>query len=294
MKIPKGNLFLKETALEFDDVTIMVENLKANGFNGYVKFDLPQLSELLFLREGIATCVIELNSNNYTMIHESILNYKLRNTECKVSTYILSPEMIEILASLYAYKEVYVNYKINKKELRQILEILEQNKYTGIMEIQKTQEPTFILFSRGTVITDQFLERYGEIISGTESISQLFETITNQGSTINAYAEKADEIERKKRICQEYLAQVKELVVGVETGLLKGGNAAKIDEVVFKEWQKSGEVTQVEIQTESGIIEYAKVTAVKNKGMKILLPPAMLKKIKINKDEMVLVKPLFS
>ena len=294
MKVPKGNPFLKETELDFDDITIMVENLKANSFNGYVKFDSQPFTSILFCKEGMITCIAEWSGNNYKMLHEAMLHYKLRNIKPAVSSYILSPEMIDVLGGVYAYQEIYLNYQIRKKEFRRFFETLRQNKYTGIMEIKQLSEPIFLLLNKGTVVTDQFLERYGEAVCGTDSISQLFDTIDTGGGVINTYAEKVDEIERKRRTYQEDLAKVKELIIGVESSLLKGGNAAKIDEIVFREWQRFGEVAQVEIQTASGIIEYAKITAAKNKGMKILVPQALLKKFKINKDETVLVKPIYS
>lgn len=294
MKIPKGNLFLKETELVFDDITIMLENLKANGFSGYVKFDLEQAISYLFYREGIVSCAVEKSSNKYKMLHESMLDYKLRNTESRVSSYILSSEMVDILSSVYTYNEVYINYQVRKKEFKKVLEMLEQNRYTGVMEVQQVVEPVYLLLNKGIVVTDHFLEEYGDILCGTDTVSNIFETVSTSGGTINTYAEKADEIEQKKRFNKEELEKIKKLVVGVESGLLKGGNVAKIDEVILKEWQRYGEVVQVEIQTISGIIEYVKVGMAKNKGMRILLPPGMLKKFKINRDEMVLVKPLYT
>lgn len=294
MKIPKGNSFLKETKLDFDDITIMLENLKANSFNGYIKFDSPSFISMLFCKEGMTSCIAEGIGDSYKMLHEPMLQYKLRYAKPVVSSYILSPEMIDVLAGIYAYQEVYLNYQIRKKEFRKFFDTLQQNKYTGILEVKQLSEPLFLLLNKGTVVTDQFLEKYGEAVCGTESISQLFDAITTSGGIINTYAEKADEIERKRRACQEDLAKVKELIISVESSLLKGGNVAKVDEVVFREWQRFGEVTQVEIQTASGIIEYVKIAAAKNKGMKIFVPPAMLKKFKINKDETVLVKPIYS
>lgn len=294
MEIPKGNIFLKDTKLGLEDVKIMLSNLQNCSFNGYIKFAIQQGDGYIFLREGLITNILEAGSKEIKMIHEKILDNKLRRRDVPVSSYILSSEMVYVLSSCFAFQELYRNSQLKKRDFKKFLGDLEANETTGIIQITAKDSTAILLLSKGKVVMDNLLESYGDILCGPAVVSDYFEFISHYGGVIDVYGEKAEEIERRKRRMEDELARIRELVIGIEPGtLLSRGNVVKVDESIYREWQRVGNIFKIVLETESGMVEIPKVSVKRNLGHKILFTPALIKKFKLSKDEVVLAKPVY-
>lgn len=294
IKIPKGNVLLKETPLPYDDVAVMLENLHHHGFNGYVKVQKDGSQFLLFLREGILSTVIQITGEDASLSQEALLRHRIRQGESVVSSFIFSPEMVNVLASSFAFHEVYVHYQIRKREFRKVLGSLDNEKQTAVLELQTEEEPFYLLLNQGRLVTDNFLDQYGQVVAGHDAVNALIEMIETKGSVLNACGERAEEIERKRRLAEEDLGRMKEVGVVVEPGgILKGGAVVKVDEAVVREWQRYRNVDRIEILLPSGRAEQSKIVAKRNIGAKLLVTPAMAKKLSIEKDDTVIIRPLF-
>lgn len=295
MILPRGNVLLKPTELELKDLRIKLENLKHYGFNGYMQVDIPGSTFYVFLREGILKSVIQVADKRTTLISELLLVHRLRKTLCRISSFVLSSELVDVLSHWYAFQEKYVNYQVLKKEFRKVLASFDSDKITGMIEIQIPEENSsvYFLLNQGHIVTDSFLDFHGQIVTGVEKVSELIKILSAQGGLISSYGEKHDLIDRKGKQMLEELERYKELVTTVESSFLPFGssNAVKVDEDLLREWSPSGNIQKIEIFTNQGQMAVFKVASKKGLGNRISLASSLQKKLGLEKDEPVLVRP---
>lgn len=296
MNLPRGNVLLKPTSLELEDLRMKLANLQHHGFNGYVRVDAGAGHFYLFMKEGITKSVVEFSGKSLLLISQLLLDHRLRQTTFALASYVLAPELVDVLSCAYAFQEKYPsNYQVRKKEFRKVLGTLDGDKTIGLVEILGGSEDdsTYLLLNQGRIVTDNFLEAYGQIVTGPEKVSDLIEAVSNQGGSVNIYGEKSEQIERKGKLTQEELSRYRELVVAVESGGLRlgGGNAVRVDEGLLREWSRYGAVQKIEVFVPGGAPEPIKVLGKKGLGNKLSIPPSIQKKMGVAKDEPVLVRP---
>ncbi len=294
MNIPRGSVLLKPTLLSSEDVQLKLSNLKNHGFNGYVKVAGNEKAYLIFMGEGIVSSVVEISGKDISLTSELFLHHYLKKESPTVASYVLAPETISVLSGIHAFQEKYLNTPIRKKEIRKLLGTLDGERITGMIEIvgKSADDAVFLLLKQGRVLTDNFLDAYGQIITGPEKVTELIESLSNQGGVINIFGETPDEIDRKKQEEEEKLTQYRELVVSVESGgILGGGNTVKVDETLLKEWSKIRPVQKLSLLTGSGTLESYKVSGKKGLGNKIVMTASIQKKLRVAKEEYLIVRP---
>ncbi len=295
MNLPRGNALLKETPLLLEDLKLKLANLQHHGFNGYVKADTGDTAYCAFLKEGIVKSVIEISGRNFSLISELLLYHRLRKASLNLSSFVLSPDLVDVLSNWFAFQEKYANYQVRKKEFRKLLSSLDSDKLTGVVEIQgnEKKDSVYFLLSQGHIVTDNFLDAYGQIITGPEKVSDIIEKLSSEGGIINSYGEKFELIDRKGKQMVEELSRYRELTATIESTALRlgGGNVVRVDETVLREWSRYGTVQKVEIIVgQSAPVSY-KVTGKKGLGNRISFVSSIQKKLGVNKDELVLVRP---
>jgi hypothetical protein len=294
MNIPRGNVLLKPTSLSGEDVKLKLTNLQNHGFNGYIKITVNERTSFVFMREGITSSVVEISGKNISLAAELLLHHYLRKETPIVASYVLAPETASVLSGSHAFQEKYLNSPIRKREFRKLLGNLDGERITGMIEIvgSSSEDAVFLLLNQGRIITDNFLDAYGQIITGPEKVNELIESLSVQGGVVNVFGEKPDEIEKKKQLKEETFAQYRELMISVESGgFLGGGNTVKVDETLLKEWSKTRPIQKLALYVGSETPEIYKVSGKKGIGGKIVMSATIQKKIKAAKDAYILVSP---
>ncbi|MEW6279218.1 MAG: hypothetical protein AB1758_11375, partial [Candidatus Eremiobacterota bacterium] len=208
-------------------------------------------------------------------------------------TYVLSGRIVAVLSSMFAFKPLFIDYEVKRKELKKVLSKLEQDEYSGIMRVQLPDDAVYLLMERGTPVIDQFAKRYGDVLCGTEAVSNLLDYIHKNGSIIQVYVEKATEIEYRVRRIEEDLDKIKQLIVKNDAGFLRAQDIVKVAEEIVRDWgfdQKS--TFTVEMETASGQIFEYKCQSGKKLAGYVGLHANMMKSMGLNEGDVINIRPL--
>lgn len=296
MNLPHGNVLLKPTALQYQDIQKKLENLRNHHFNGYVQVALSETSYRVFLCEGEIQSIVETREDIPALISELLFHYQIRNSSGFTSSYVLAANFVKILSCCYAFQEKFLNYQIHKKEFQQLLHLLDSEKITGMIEIHlaAASELIYLLLQQGEIATDVFLDSYGQILAGPDKISEIMSTLAEKGGVVNAYGESPEQIEKKKKMMQEELNQYRELSILAESArfLFLGGSGVHVEEEILREWSQDRLIQKVEILTQHDSSHLFKVMGKRGLGNKISMPVSIQKTLGVTKDEVVLVHPV--
>jgi len=290
--LPKGNPLIEKVTLPFPDINVMINNLEQQSFTGFVKLEMLKADGIMFYSHGTIVQALEMDeSNNKVQPMARLLN-RLKKKEVSTSTYVLSPRIIGVMSMLFSFQPLYLDYEVKQKELKKVMTTLEADRYTGIIEVVSRDGTSYLLIDKGDIVTDSFASEYGQIVCGSESVSQLLDFVSRDGAVINIYAEKQDEIDNKLKEIQEELEKIKQLIIKEEKGFFRAGDTFWVDEYLVQEW-KVGNVKnlQLELETPNGVVHMVKGSTGKKLGGYISATSSYLKKLKLKEGDLVSVKP---
>lgn len=295
MNFPRGNVLLKPISLELEDLKVKLSNLQHHGFNGYVKAEAGDYAYYIFLKEGLIKGIVQSAAQEATLISELLLYHRLRKLPVTIASYVLSPELVDVLSFWYTFSEKYVNYQVRKQEFLKVLKSLDGERMTGAIEIRGVagRDSSYFLLAGGHIVTDTLLDRYGQIVTGPAHVSEIIDKLGAEGGVIAGFGEKSELIDRKAKEMGERLSQYKELFVSIESSLLPFGNqnTVRIDENIFRDWTKYGTIQKVDLIVGQEQPVNCRVTGKRGLGSKIVMGPALAKKLGLLADEPLLVKP---
>ena len=287
---------IENTALYYQDVDTMIQNLMADAFTGFVKVDLEDSDGFLFYVEGQAIRGIQQTRQGECKVHrpERLLGVVQALSQVPTSSYILSPRLCNVLANSFTFKPLYKDYTVKRKELKKVLTNLEHDEFSGILQFDTQEGRVSVLLEHGEPVHDQFAHHYGQILCGRDAITGLFEWVHANGSTIQVYAEKANEIENKRRRIDEDLAKLKQVIVKAASGLFGvAKEAIRVDEEAAREWGldlKSNFLVVIETM-DGRRHEGIKAQSSKRKGETIEVGAIVMKQCGLQDGQSVLVFP---
>lgn len=292
MILPKGNTLIERVNLPFPDVNVMLNNLEQQGFTGYVKLELNRFDGIIFFDHGTILRTLEMESGNIKVQPLARILNRAKKGDILTSSYVLSRQLVSVLALNFAFNPLYLDYEVKEKELKKVLSTLESDAYTGVIEVITRDGTSYILVSEGMLITDFFSPEYGQIIAGTEYVSKFLDFISNDGAVINIFAEKQEEIDEKKRTIEEELEKIKQLILREEKGFFKAGDVFWLDEYILQEWGiKSAKSLQLELETPDGVVLLVKAQPSKKLGGYISTVGKNISSLKLKEGDLVSVKP---
>lgn len=293
MILPKGNVLIEKVILPFADINIMLNNLEQQGFTGYVLLEMYKTYGAVFFSHGEIIRAAEIEDSKARVCKLARVLNKVKNKEVAVSSYVLSPQIVSVIASLFAFEPLYLDYEVKKKEFKKVLSILEADNISGILEIMTRDTSTYLLIDHGKIIMDSFAKEYGQILCGMEGVNHFLETIFREGGRINVFAERAEIIESKKKAAQEEIEMEKQLIARPEGGYFKSAETVKVDEYIIREWGlKTTATLNVELEAPDGHVYNLKCSAGKKLGGYVAFTVAMMKRLKIREGDLVNVKPV--
>jgi hypothetical protein len=295
--LPKGNaLMTEDVTMSADDVQTMVDNLQTDAFTGYVRLNMGDCSGYAFYTQGSPTRAFEQMTNGDTRVRsfQRLFGGARNQAQVRVSSYILSSKLVSILASAFAYKSLYKDYQVKRKELKKVLTNLEHDEFSGVLQCETPDGRVSVLLDKGEPVHDQFAHHYGQILCGREAITNLFEYVHSNGSTIQVYAEKAKEIENQKKKIDAQIERLQPLVVKQTSGVFANKETATIDEeIVVKEWGIDPKATfWVLLERADGHSEQVKARSGRKKGNSIEIHQALIKTLQLRDGEEVQAGPV--
>lgn len=292
MVLPKGNPLIEKITLPFPDVNVMINNLEQQGFTGFVKLELYKVDGVIFFSHGTIVRAMEIDESNTKVQPLARLLNRVKKKEVSTSTYIFSPRIVGVLSLLFSFQPLYLDYEVKQKELKKVMSTLEADNYTGLIEVITRDGTSFLLIDQGELVTDNFAKEFGTIVCGTESVSKFLDFVSRDGAIINIFAEKQDEIDSKRKLLEEELEKIKQLIVKEEKGFFKDGNTFWVDEYIVQEWGiRNPRNLQVELETPEGVVHIVKGSVGKKLGGYISATIGYLKKLKLKEGDLVSVKP---
>jgi hypothetical protein len=272
----------------------MIQNLEQQGFTGYVLLEVFKAEGIIFFSHGEIIRAIEIEDGKTKVLKSARLINKVKNKEVPSSSYVLSSQIVSVLSTLFAFESLYKDYEVKKKEFKKVLSTLEADNITGILEVITKEATHVLLIDHGKIVTDSFANEYGQILCGLDAVNNFLDIIFREGARINVFAEKADEIEFKKRTVQEELEKERQLIAKtMGGGVFKAADTVKIEEFLVKEWSlKPAATFQVEAETADGKIYTLKCSGQKHLGNYISIANALMKKMNIKDGDLINVRPI--
>jgi hypothetical protein len=292
--LPKGNPLIEKINLPFTDINTMIQNLESQGYTGYVLLEIFKVEGVIFFSHGEVIRAIEVEEGKTKVLKSARLLNKVKSKEVPVSSYVLSPQIVSVLSTLFTFEPLYKDYEVKKKEFKKVLSALEADNITGILEVGTKEANHVLLIDHGKIVTDSFANEYGQILCGLDAVNSFLDIIFREGARINVFAEKADEIEFKKRTIQEELEKERQLIAKTMGGaIFKSADTVKIEEYLVKEWGlKPAASFSVEAETADGKIYTLKCSGAKHLGNYMSIGGALMKKMNIKDGDMLNVRPI--
>lgn len=294
MLIPRGNVLFEKQSLPYSDINVLYGNLEQQGFTGFVKLDNDGAEDYLFFSHGQFLRALEQDDAHMrVMTRPRILN-KIKG-DVPTSVYILDSSMVNVLSLSFAFQPLYRNVEVRKKEFKKIRDQLESDEQTGILQMNSRGDGAsyHLLVDRGRLVFSNFAPAYGQIMCGLEDVSRFIEHIGKSGAQLNVFAEKAPEIESKRRDIEERLERVKVLLAKTQTGFFVKDDLVSVDEYIVREWgiRPSG-AFPLELELPDGTIVNVKCQASKKLGGYVAIPAKLMKKIGLRDSDALSVQPI--
>lgn len=281
------------------DLRTMVDNLCADGFSGYVKFDLNNGKDAyVFVANGDQVRAFEFNgarSEFKVARPDRLINMAGNGGRVRAWSYVLSSRLAGVLGQSFAFKPQYRDYQVRKKELKKVLDNMTHDSHSGFLQFDLSDGRAVVVLDRGEPIHDQFISQYGEILCGRDVITNLFDYVYAQGAQIHVFTEKQHELENRNRRVDEDLDKMVSLnVKAVSGGLFGGGkDILKLDSEYARSWGFNGKTTfQVAIEDGDGrVMGPYKAQGASKKGSLLEIPQKMVADLGLSESQEVTVYP---
>lgn len=280
------------------DLRTMVDNLCADGFSGYVKFELvPGKHAYVFVANGDQVRAFEMADNRpefKPQKPERLMNMAGNGGKVAAYSYILSGRLASVLGQSFAFKALYRDYQVRKKELKKVLDNLEHDSHSGFLQFDLPEGRAVVVLEKGEPVHDQFISQYGEVLCGRDVITNLFSYVHNQGATVHVYAEKSGELENRNRRINDELEKMIQLTVkGTSSFGFGSKDTVKLDLEYARSWGFNGKSTfRIAIEDMEGRrVATCKAQGASKKNLLLEIPTKLLSELGLSDSQEVLVYP---
>lgn len=294
--LPVGNPLISSQNLSVQDVEIMLENLLADSFAGLVQLKLSSITGFFLLRDGNILRALESTSRGQLVARLPARLYGLmhQRSTVEVSVYVLAETMVSIYCSAFAFATTMPDKRIERKELKRVLSDLEDKRQTGFMRVVGPDGFAYLLIDEGSIVTERFAERYGDIVCGPAQVSAILDHVHENGSRVYIRAEESAEIARKTEAVNEDLGRIRQLTLKKASALFRSAEEVKLSEEVFREWGLDPKSQfEVELETADGrMFKYKCRSGSSRLGNRVEVHSNMLKDMNIGESDLVNVRPI--
>jgi hypothetical protein len=225
---------------------------------------------------------------------DRLINMAGNSGKVKACSYILSSRLAAILGQCFAFKPLYRDYQVRKKELKKVLDNMTHDSHSGFLQFEVNNNRAVVVLERGEPIHDQFISQYGEVLCGREVITNLFDYVYSQGALVHVFAEKHNELEaRNRRVDEDLDRQISLTVKSAGGGLFGGGkDVIKLDLEYAKSWGFNKTPFQLAVEDADGrVLGNFKAQGAAKKSVTIEIPAKLLSEMGLSDGQEVTVYP---
>lgn len=280
------------------DLRTMVDNLCADGFSGYVKFELSQGKHAyVFVANGDQVRAFEMveSRGDVKVAKPERLMNMAGSGGGKVSawSYILSSRLASVLGQSFAFKPLYRDYQVKRKELKKVLDNMTHDNHSGFLQFDLADGRAVVVLDKGEPVHDQFISQYGEVLCGRDVITNLFDYVYAQGAVVHVFAEKQNELEARNRRANDDLDKMIQLSVKPVGGMFASKDTVNIDLEYARGWGYNGKnVFQVAVEDVDGrLLGVYKAKGVSKKNLTIEIPQKIVTDLGLIESQEVTVYP---
>jgi hypothetical protein len=209
MILPKGRAEYENLNTSFIDFSELTRDLKANGFTGYVGVSFWDYEGVLFMDNGTIINGIEETGSKKTTGYQAVggIMGQAEEKNGSVSVHSLTAEMVTMLASVLKSEVVYQDLSTDFSNLGRLLAKLQSEGHTGYLELAlKGGRGTAMILMRSGEVVESILSSGNEMLSGTQALPHIMETVSSVGAIFNVY----------RTVVEEAFENTAEILVGLE------------------------------------------------------------------------------
>lgn len=279
------------------DLRTMVDNLCADGFSGYVKFELsPGKHAYVFVANGDQVRAFEMTEARGDVKvakPDRLMNMAGGNGRVLAWSYILSGRLANVLGNSFAFKPLYRDYQVKKKELKKVLDNMTHDNHSGFLQFDLSDGRAVVVLEKGEPIHDQFISQYGEVLCGREVITNLFDYVYSQGAVVHVFAEKYHELENRSRRANDDLDKMIQLTVKAVGGMFASKDTLNLDLEYARGWGFNAKSTfQIAVEDMDGrMLGTYKAKGVSKKNLNLEIPQKIVTELGLQESQEVTVYP---
>ena len=279
------------------DLRTMVDNLCADGFSGYIKFELSAgRFAYVFVAHGDQVRAFEMldsRSDIKVAKPERLMNMAGNTGRVQAWSYILSARLAMVLGNSFAFKPLYRDYQVKKKELKKVLDNMTHDSHSGFLQFDLADGRAVVVLDKGEPIHDQFISQYGEVLCGRDVITNLFDYVYSQGAVVHVFAEKSHELEVRSRRANDDLDKMIQLTVKPVGGMFTSKDTVNLDLEYARGWGYNGKSAfQVAIEDMDGRhLGVFKAKGVSKKNLMLEIPQKIISELGLSESQEVTVYP---
>jgi hypothetical protein len=232
MIFPKGEVVHRNLSTSYTNLNGLLLSLKSEDFSGYVKIGFLDYEAVLFMDSGDIINAIEQIGDKKRFGQSAIGNIisKAKEQDGMISVYQLSPELVTVLASTLKREILYKDLSTDFTSLERLIGKLGEENHTGYIEIalRDGKGTGVIFFQEGEPIETILTEDDGNLISGTNLLTQVLEEAQGAGAVFNVYRAhlsassdqmgeigEGDDLQDLVRVLQDTISAIETVVDGL-------------------------------------------------------------------------------
>jgi hypothetical protein len=190
MILPKGRAEYESLNTSFVDFGGLMQDLKANGFTGYVRVSFWEYEGVLFVDNGTIINGIEETAHAQSTGQQAVRGImdQAEEKNGSVSVYSLTADMVTMLASVLESEVVHKDLNTDFSDLGQLVAKLQSEGHTGYVEVAlKGGKGSAMILLRSGEIAESMLSSGSEVISGTQALPHIIEAASSVGAVFNVH-----------------------------------------------------------------------------------------------------------
>lgn len=282
--------------LRVQDVEVMLENLLADRFSGFVQMKLPSAMGFLMLRDGNILRALESTSRGMLVarLADRITGLMHQRTTVEVSVYVLSEAMVGIYCSSFAFSTTFADRRIQRKEVERILADLKSKQQTGFLRLVGPDGFVYMMLDEGEILVEKFADRFGDVVCNPNQVRAVLDHVHENGSRLFVRSEEASVIARKTEDVNADLSRIRQLELKKASALFRSAEEVKLSDDFFTQWGLDNKAQfEVELETSDGrMFKYRCRSGPTRLGNRVEVHSNMLKEMGVNDGDLVNVRPI--
>lgn len=274
------------------DLRKISRNLKEEKFSGYLHWQLEGSQAFVFFQQGepLPSFRLSQEGNFQVWTLEKLIEFSGGSSRA-ASSWVLPAQISKVLAHSFGFQPLYQQHRLEPKRLKDVVGEIESQKLSGFATFQNGQARTTMIWDRGELYHESFVERYGEILCNRDLITECFNQVNSEGATLDVFAEKFEILEKQARRHHKDLSRRTALAPKAASGFFASKDTLKIDSDIAKQWGLSGTFQLLVEDVQGRSFGAFKTQTASGKGQQLEVPKKILETWSLGASDQVEVYP---